>query len=249
MENYSNKKSIREEISAKIKSGQVKMKPKAYFVFKICLLAFGVIALTLSSLFITSFIFFSIRAGGLLSLLKFGVPGIRILLFSLPWLLILGAGILIATSEIFAKHFSFVYRRPILYSGLAILLIVILGGSALERTRLHSNLFFLAQNGRLPIAGRIYREFGMPEIRDAHYGVVFEITNGGFRIKTPQGEEFNIIVTAQTQMPPEKITKGEIVIVLGERGDHTIYAQSIRDADENREFFPGQEQEPPARVD
>jgi uncharacterized SAM-binding protein YcdF (DUF218 family) len=236
--NNENQKSISETVISKIKERQIKMRPRIYFIFKIGILAFGLAMLTLSAIFLTSFIFFSIRQSGLFFLGNFGFSGIRIILFSMPWLLILGVVALIVTSEFFADHFQFVYKRPVMYSVLAIIIIVILGGVALDFTPLHANLLMNAQKGEPSIAGHFYREFGAPKIPDVHYGSISEITNDGFKINTNRGEELNIIINENTQVFDKNIKEGDSVMVFGKKDNQSVKAGVIQKIDENKGFLP-----------
>jgi hypothetical protein len=233
------KPTISDSVISRIKKGQIKMRPRFYFVFKLALLIIGVVLLTLVALFLVSFILFSLRQNGSFFLPNFGFPGIRILFFSLPWLLILGVITLIVTSEIFAKHFSFVYQKPMLYSVVVIVIIVVFGGIALDFTPLHSNLLLNAQNGNLPIAGSFYRQLGAPRIPDVFYGAIFEIATDGFKISTPQAETFDVMVTEKTKFFGGNLEEEDSVIILGKRNGQAIEARDVRKIDETRGFIPG----------
>jgi hypothetical protein len=233
------KHTISENVISKIEKGQIKMRPRFYFLLKLTLLIIGVIFLTLIALFLVSFILFSLRQNGSFFLPNFGFPGIRILFFSLPWLLILGVIILIVTSEIFAKHFSFVYQRPMLYSIIAMAIIVVFGGIALDFTPLHSNLLLNAQNGNLPIAGGFYRHLGAPRIPDVFYGSISEIAENGFKIDTPQAETFNVITNEKTRFFGGILEEEDSVIIMGKRNGQTIEARDVRKIDEAQGFIPG----------
>ena len=87
--NNSQKSLITGEVLEKIKSGQVKMRPKAHFVLKTALVALGFILIILFVLYLISFIVFTLRMSGIWFAPGFGLYGIKIFLFSLPWLLIL----------------------------------------------------------------------------------------------------------------------------------------------------------------
>lgn len=236
--NNENKKSISEAVISKIKQSHIKARPKMYFIFKMVLLAAGLAFLTLSAVFLTSFILFSMRQGGLFFLPALGLPGVRMFFLSVPWLLILVAVALVITSEFFAKHFSFVYKRPIVYSVLAIIVIVVFGAIALDFTPLHANLLLTAQKGDLIFAGHFYRELGAPKIPDVHYGSIIEITDNGFKITTNRGEELDVVVSKDTKIFDKDVKQGDSIMVLGKRIDQSVNAANIRKVDENRGFLP-----------
>jgi len=134
----------------KIKKGEIKMKPKIYFLLKTLLVVLGAIIALLFVLYLISFILFSVRE----------VRGPIPMLFALPWLLVFLSVILIIVLEVLAHYFSFVYRRPVLYTVLAIIVLVFLGSLLINRTRMHPMLFERAEKGQLPIMGHMYHGYG-----------------------------------------------------------------------------------------
>lgn len=239
MNNNQQKNHIIDKVFEKIKSGEVKMRPRACFVLKTLLVVLGIIAITLFVLYLISFIAFVLRASGVWFLPGFGLRGIKPFLFSVPWLLILTAGALIVVLEILVKRFAFSYRRPILYSILAIIAVVFLGGFIIDRTQFHVGLFQQAREGHLPVAGGFYRGFGMPEFHDVHSGVVSEITDNGFLIETREGQTLAVIVTSETRFPSGMgIKESDAVMILGERDNGIIQASDIRKIKDDLNIFP-----------
>jgi hypothetical protein len=223
----------------KIKSGQVKMRPKTHFVLKNDLVALGFILTILFVLYLISFIVFTLRMSGIWFAPGFGFYGIKIFLFSLPWLLILIAIILIIVLEILVKYFSFAYRRPIFYSALGIITLALLGSFIISQTKIHPYLFQKAQERNLPVAGKFYRDFSAGKFRNAHRGVVSEITEKGFKIETSSNEILNIIITPETRFPFGKdIEENDSVMILGERDNCTVRAFGVRKVDDNLNNLP-----------
>ena len=236
--NNQKQKSIKETVLEKIKSGQIKMRPKLYFISRTILLVLGFLAVAAFILLLASFIMFSLRINGLWFLPGFGFRGFGMFLNYLPWILILITLILIAILEILAKRFSFVYRRPVVYSLIAIILIVFLGSFIIYKTPLHPGLFIRSREGNLPFAGPIYRGFGMPELHDVHQGIVEELTENGFRIRRPDNQLLTVIVTPDTQFPSGKeIKQGDMVVVMGERDDGNVRAFGIRKIEDEFKIF------------
>lgn len=239
MDNNLDKSSITNKVVEKIKKGQVKMKPKIYFILKSILLMLSLAVSALFALYLLSFIAFVLRSTGVWYLPVFGFQGIAVLLHSLPWILILMALILVAVLEILVRHFSFSYRRPILYSILAIIMLLLLGVLIVNKTQLHPALFRRAQERELPIAGRPYRDFAMPKFHNVHRGVVLEITYNGFLIETSNGEVLTVIVAPETRFPYRtSIEKNETVVILGERDDGSIRAFGIRKINDQLNISP-----------
>jgi len=239
MNNQEQKKSISEAVLDKIKSGGVRIKPKLYFVLKTILVVLGGLAIGLFVLFLISFISFALRASGVWFLPEFGLRGFGMFFSYLPWLLILMAALLIIGLETLLKRFTFIYRKPVIYSLLAVILIAFLGGFLIDRTPFHSGLFLRAREGNLPLAGPMYRDFGILEPNEVHRGVVLETTENGFIIEMPQGEVLNVVISPDVHLAPEfEIKKDDAVVVFGEEHDGTVNALYVRKIDDNFRFSP-----------
>jgi hypothetical protein len=241
--NGENKNNLSDILLDKIKKGEIKMRPKIYFVAKLILLALATAIITFFAIFVASFIFFIIRASGLMFLPSFGFLGIKLLLLSLPWVLILGLLVLVATSEIFIKHFPFVYKNPILYSLLAIVIVILIGGLLIDNSGFHTNMLLKARDGKLPVAGPLYQKYGIPESKQIHYGIVSELSDSGFKIETPRKEEVFIHFSEKTRIPKEGIKENDAVIILGEKTNGEIKAYEIKKVNRDFNIFPGK---PPA---
>jgi len=236
--NNQEQKSIKERILEKIETGQVKMRPKIYFLLKTMLIVGGIFLISGFIIFLISFIHFHLRITGLWYLPSFGFRGLGIYFRLLPWFLILISLILILILEILAKRFSFVWRRPIFYSLLAIILISLVGGFIINKTPFHSRLFFQARQGKLPLMAPAYRQFGMPKFEDVHRGIVEKLTENGFLLRKTDDELLKIILTPDTQFPFGKEIKiDDSVVVIGKRDDNTVRAFGIRKIDDQFRTF------------
>ncbi len=222
------KKSIRDAIMEKIKTGQETMRPKWQFILISALfitsLAIGVLVL----IFIASFIFFTLDINGFWFLPIFGLRGIGTFFSSLPWLLILLGIVLAILLEVLARRFSFVYHRSLLYILAAGILLIIVLSLIISHTSLHKSFNSMAGRGRLPIVGPIYRNFGPRSDRGVNTGVISEITDDGFKMDDRQGDVLSVIVTPETVFPSGvDFQKSDQVIVLGVQSDHTVKASGI----------------------
>lgn len=224
--------SIQDKISKAIEQGQVKPRSKWYFHVQGALFAFGVILLSLVLLFVSSLIIFSLRQNGAWFAPGFGLLGLKILLGSMPWLLVFAAIGILALLEFLLKHYKFTYQRPLLYSFVAIGLIFTTGTIIISGTSLHSNLF---QNsaGRGFIQGEgIYKHYGMPKHRSVIPGEIIAINERGCDIRTPLKELFSVIINDQTQTQSDSdFEVGDIVIVIGKRQGNIINAAGIKKVD------------------
>lgn len=219
------KKELAAEILKKIEGGEVKMRPKTYFIMRSTLYIVGLLLLLLFALFLVSFIAFIVKGNALAELLSYGGRGWQGFIFALPWLLILLVVLAAALFEAIATHYAMVYKRPLIYSCLAVVLIVVAGGVLLASTTMHHKAFDAALSNRLPVAGALYRHYGMAESNMLTVGMIVEINleDGELTIKTRDGKMVVVHTTSETKMPPEdKLFIGLPVGVIGERDDNEI---------------------------
>jgi len=231
------------EILEKIKEEVIKMKPKSHFVFKTIIYVLGFIFIFLFVIFLASFIIFSLRIRGAWYFPAFGLRGLGLLFASFPWLLLIFAIIFIVILEVFAKRFSFVYKKPLLYSILGIVIIVFLLSFIIGRTSMHSRLFRSAQEGRLPIMGPMYRGQFMESPHNVFIGKVLELSDNGFRLETREGENLEVIIPSEIKSPfKESIEKDDIIVVMGKRDGSVIRAFGIHKAVNDKDiYFPRRE--------
>ncbi len=221
--------SMRQNVLSAIESGQIKMRSKWKYVTSTALLTVGVLLIALSLLYLASFIVFILRETGVLFEPGFGLMGLGLFFASLPWILIILSIIFVFLLQIMIKRYSFVYGSPLLYSVLGILIIVIAGGISLGYSSLHQKL--LPSENHLPFAGPFYRQFNKrPD--NLIFGVINKITDTGYKIFDPKAGEVEVIVSPQTQVPPEKLFTGNTILILGKKEGAIIKADSIRKLDQ-----------------
>jgi hypothetical protein len=221
-------KLIQDNIRKAIEAGSVKMRPKWHFIARTALLTVGLALVFFTGVYLASFIIFILHQTGVWFLPVFGLSNIHILLFSLPWLLIVIAGIFIILVEILLRQYPFAYRRPLMYSACGVIAFVILGGIVVAATPLHDRFYTNAKLNKLPFAGTFYRQFGMEDHHSIHPGMIVEIGEDRFLIESPRNESFVVLITPQTTFPcGTDFVVQDKIIVLGERASSTIIAQGI----------------------
>jgi len=210
--------SIKEQILNEIKSGKVKMRPKFYFILKFLLFGLCIIIFFAISLYLFSFIFFILNINGAWLLTGFGLGGIKSLLISLPWFLILIAVILVLLIEFFIASFNFAYRRPLIYSIAIVLLFAIIGGVLVPKTSLHQNLLLSAEKEKLPIFGPFYLNYSRIHFPDTHTGIVSSLSEEVIEIRELDGQMLRIPILGKEILPSnEKIEREDIIIMMGEK--------------------------------
>lgn len=224
------KKSIREDILAAIKSGQVKMRPKWHFVLKAVLAVLGVLILLLTIFYLASFIIFILRQTGILFVPVFGPQGWYAFFAHLPLFLIILLIIFIIILELLVRHYSFAYRRPLLYSVLGISILAAIGAFAVANSSFHGGMSKYAEKNRETFVGRFYGEYGRPRFRDVHRGMIIEMINSGFTMRNRREEVLTIIISRRTRLPlGADFSSGDIVVVFGPRDGNLVQAFGIQE--------------------
>lgn len=222
-------KNITSEVQEKIQSGKLKMKPKAFFVLQSTLYIIGAILVLGFTLYLASFIFFILRANGIMDLPRFGFRGYGVILTSLPWLLIILSIILVIILELLGKHFSFVYRWPLMYSLLGVVVVVLTFGVLVGQSRVHYSVLSRAENRSLPFAGPMYRHYGMMHLKDAHIGTVVHLATSTIQLQDRAGESYTVIIGPTVRYPlGNGIMEEDIIMVIGGTDGDTIQAVGIR---------------------
>ena len=139
IETTSQNNSLESRILKKIKSGEIHMRPKAFFILKISLLVFVALLTFITSVLLWSFIIFSIKVEGHLYLLGFGSYGLHHLMLIFPWFLFFGNVVLLLFLDWLLKLFKFGYHRSLVYLFLGTLFIITILGLIVNITHFHRN--------------------------------------------------------------------------------------------------------------
>lgn len=231
MTNHKDNNSIKETVLARIESGKAVMRPKWHFILKGSLFALGLILVILALSYLTSFLLFILREAGVLFIPAFGFRGLGAFLVSVPWVLVLIAAVFLFLLEILVRHYSFAYKRPLLYSLIGVVGVVVLGSAVVLWSGVHENFSQHAEESDLPLFGPLYRGY-LPESFDqVRSGVVQELFDGGFTLADRHDDTYRIHITSDTVLAPGlDLRVGSSVIVWGESEGSLIEAIGIRPA-------------------
>ncbi len=224
---------ITEKIMGRIENERLKMRPRWHFVAKAALALLGLVILILLVLFVAGFMAFGIRQSGLLVLPRFGWPGVGLFLRSFPWTIAFLLMAFMAGIELYARRFSFAYRRPVLItSALMVIVVVVCGAIIASQFR----------NGCMPpgpmrhAIGRVHEAaFRLPEHVFAG-ALVSDIEEGIFMMKTDVST-FKVYDATGRGMPPNLVV-GDEVVVIGDDIDGVIRAYGIRMGSSDMEMPP-----------
>lgn len=220
---------LNKEILSQIKEGKVEMKSRGFFLLRTILGILGVSILSLCLVFLVSFILFGLRKSGVALAPGFGPQGFILFAMSLPWMLILITVAFLAVLEILIRKYSFVYKKPILYSLIGIFGITTLITLLLPSFALHNSVFRAYRPERgdegidMPAVGKFYRGFGIPHPPDLVRGVVIDFATGTLVIANDDGVTSSVIFTDMTKIfPGTRMKNGDELLIFGPRSTSGI---------------------------
>ncbi|MEX0918913.1 MAG: hypothetical protein WDZ85_03050 [Candidatus Paceibacterota bacterium] len=230
MNKEKSKNSISEEVVSRIESGEVKMRSKKYFFFRAALVVGFLSLLSFFVLYLGSLIIFVFRANDIILFSGMGFHGFRVALLVFPWYLIILVLLLMVLVEFMGTSFSFVYRRPLIYSLLGIVIFVLLGSFLVDILPVHRPLFDLAKQERLPVMGGMYRHLGDLDIDDAHFGEILGKEGDVWVMKLESGDTVYLEITERVKgfRLLETIKSGNQIVVIGEREEDIIKVSGFR---------------------
>ena len=234
---------LKQAVMKTIEAGSVSMHSRMHFIIRGMLSVAGLIFLLGVSLFLVSFIVFLLRANGLLSIAHFGIEGAGPLLFSLPWVVLLGAVLVFVMLELLASHFSFVYKRPLIYSILGGGVVVVFGGVLIAHSTIHEQMFRFNEMRPLPGINYIYRQaLFTPE--GVFVGVISTSSNSFIDIDTRNGSSTRINILERTRRPSTAFMAGDAVVVMTKKENGVISAIGIRPIEKNRALLHKKDRRP-----
>lgn len=230
---------LKNNIIEKIKAGQVAMKPRWHFVLQTAIWVAALLLVSMIAIYLLSFVFFVLHQSGLWLTPGFGWAGLMFFVVSSPWLLILLVGFFLLLLYLLVTHFSFSYRKPLVYSLLGTVLFVIGVSSFIQYTMMHERMQGFSERHQLPGLAPLYRGIEDRRPEGMMVGVITRMTENGFEIDTQRGESVSVIITNKTKQPKNKeYTEGEQVMVVGKKIGNEVTAVGIRLYDNSKPFPP-----------
>lgn len=228
MNNNKHVSQFKDKILEKIKSEEVKMKPKMYFVFTSMLYIVGLTLGTIFTVYLLSFLLYFFTSQSLEHTRNFGLYGIKIFLISLPWIIILLSIILFIILEILVRHFKFGYKKPIIYSLSAIIIFMSLTSLVIAKTSLYNHM---------PMIGNLSEHY--KHLEYMHRGVAIDVKPKRFILQDLNNQNKHVvIITNKTRLKPGlQVNNGDRVMVIGKEQDDEIIAEGIHLFEKNDRYM------------
>ena len=238
MNNHNPQQNKIEQILERIEKNELTLKPKNYFRLKFVALLLVVSALIVATLFLLSFILFSLRAGGHLKLAGFGPSGWWVFLMFFPWKLAFIEIALILLLEHLLRSFKFGYKVPVLYLLLGVLVLLALCAIAIDETPLHKSLLGEADKHHLPTPfENLYEDARRPPPQKfgIFRGVITTVASSSYiiAVDNPRGigttTLFKVIIASSSDRAYGPRV-GERVFIRGEIKRGELHALGMRGA-------------------
>ena len=219
------------KIMQSIETGHVHMRPKSFFVAKMLLWGLGLGIAALSAIFVLSFVLFKLKLQGAWVLPGLGIGGVRDLLLSLPFFIMLYVVLFSGIFWWFTKAYSFAYRSPVVYSMLIVIGIVIAGGVLVAKTPLHRWAFERFGRTPGPVALHwMYVDSDRGPLHNGILGEVVEIKPNQVDIITIFRKRCKVIFSDSTFFPrKEDVLTGDFIIARGGIKGGDLYADGIKE--------------------
>jgi len=226
---------FKHNILNKIKTREIDMKPRWHFVLKSLLLVFGVLTVALLAVYLLSFVVFALNQSGVMFAPLYGLKGVVVFVVSSPWLLIVLTGTSGVLLYLLVTKYSFSYQKPLLYSMIGVVLLVILGSFVLQEAGMHQRLQQYSERHNVPVFTPLYGGLREERPDGVLQGMITELTDDGFILQVADEDLVTVVVTRETkQRPPSARFVGESVLVFGERQGDIVPAFGIRSMEKGR---------------
>lgn len=153
------KNNIQENIIESIKSGKVHMKPRWYFVLKFILNILLVSVVFFASIYLLSFIGLVLHEKDLFNLFDLSPQGMKMLMTSIPWIVVMLSVTLLMVLYVLVKDHSFVYKKPLAYSFSGLILLVIFIGFVIHIFDVNFRFARMGADDRTPIMGPMHKYY------------------------------------------------------------------------------------------
>lgn len=214
---------LKEKLLGKIKTGQLTIRPRWYFLLRTIALGGIGFGLGLVTMYFISFIAYSLQRTGLLLISGFGWPGISTLLFSSPWLIIGLALIFLFCLGRLVQTQTWGYSQPQFYSVLGLLLVVTVGTIVILQVPLHKSL------EHRQLTAFLYERYAGHRPDGMYVGRLVSVDGRTLFLSHYNGQYFAVNLDQNVMLPASNTLKaGRSFVVFGQPGVGVVDAIGIR---------------------
>lgn len=209
-------------IIEKIKSGDAKMRPRAYFIFQAILVVLAAFLLFLLIIFIATFVIFALEENGGLFAIDFGLAGWGVFFESFPWVLLLLSLALVLALWLLLRRYALVYQQPLLYTLLILVAAISLVCFFIPPPVFHGGILQYVSQNPLPVVSGLYAYETAPQ-RDIYRGEVVLMIANGFVLESALGHTSTVFMAPGQESELSAVGPGEYVLIFG----HLVASSTI----------------------
>jgi len=223
---------IKNTLLKKIKDGEVTMVPQSRFVLQAGLWAFGAVISLFLAVYLLSFVLFTLNRSGVLFAPLYGWHGVVLFVVSSPWLLISLTGMFLLILFILVSHYAFSYKKPLVYSMVAIVLVVLGGSSLIQQTTMHQRVQNFTEQNQVPGLTPLYKEALERRPDMVTVGVVSSLQSGNLVLTAEDTKTYEVRISERTKLPRGRaLWVNDQVMVFGPKTENVIEACGVRPMD------------------
>lgn len=219
--------SMEQRVLQAIQQQKLAMHAKWRIVLPHVLIIACAVLLALIAILHTSSLLYGFQLNGSWNLLRADLGNITYVLRAFPWLL---AGIplfLLVALIAVLRRTTRVYRLPLLYTIVAIPLVVVGVSVLIEQIPGHEELQNFTTSS-IPVVGGLYRNVAEREPAETYIGEVRNVNGNGFTLINRKGETIPVEMSASsTQAQSPAVANTQVVQVVGKANGGKVNAKKI----------------------
>lgn len=220
---------LQKKLLTKIKNGEIEMTPRWRMVLRSVLWSSVLVVAVLVAVYILSFILFTLHQTGVWFAPQFGWNGMVLLIVSSPWILITALLFFLVILYVLVSQYSFSYRKPLVYSLVGVVLVVVAVSSFIQQLAVHDRIQKFADRHDVPGIGRLYRGVADHVPPEVTIGEVTKREVDHFMIINGADESVMVKITEATKLPRgREVAVGDRVMVFGSEVSGEIRAFGVR---------------------
>lgn len=205
---------MKDKVINTIKSGEVKMHSRGYFLTRAIVTVIAAILLFLFIFFVTTFIIFALQLNGGFYATGFGPSGWLIFLGALPWSLLLLSIALVLILWMLLRRYAVVYHQPFLYILLLLVVVLSLAYFFLSTSSLHGGIFRYVSRYPVPVVTGVY-EFETAPMSGIYRGQVVALATSSFVLANTLGQTSTVLMLPAAIGELRELGPGDYVIIFG----------------------------------
>lgn len=208
---------LQNEILNKIKSGEVQMTSRKYFVLKWLTLAVTSIFFLILSVYIFAYIVFLFVDNGLMIIPFDAEGGMLKFIVEIPWTLVLIGLTSLFLFSITSKTFYKIYKKPLITFYFSVLMCVVLSHIIFLETGTMRILKEQAYNSGIKLAPSTLLQFRDSQTQSIFVGLVTGTTSQSIFILNRQGQTEELFVIPEITNKINEVLVGKRINAYGER--------------------------------